>query len=243
VSRKRRAGCLGVLIALLVLLLIALGVVDRVAAGIAEQRLAEEVEKAARAENAIPAGTTADITGYPFLTQVWSGEYDGGRIEMESVRTEQLTIANVDITVNGLTIPRDILFGAEPHDITASTMRGGATVSLKELATRIGFPGLKINGAGNRVRFAAPLSFAGFTAQIEGDAAVRLDGDRVWLDIGEVSAGGVRVPDQALDVLRNQLQAGARIPPLPYDLRLTGIRVEGSTVRVTAAGDNVSLVR
>jgi len=51
------------------------------------------------------------------------------------------------------------------------------------------------------------------------------------------------VPDQALDVLRNQLQAGARIPPLPYDLRLTGIRVEGSTVRVTAAGDNVSLVR
>jgi hypothetical protein len=241
--RRRGIGCLGILAALLVVLLVALGVVDRVAAGVAEDRLADEVALAARAENAVPEGTTAEIDGYPFLTQVWSGEYDGGRIGLQTLRTQQLTIANVDVEISQLTIPRDVLFGAEPHDITAARMRGSATVSLTEIAARLGVPQLKITGDGNRVRFSANVVFRGITAPVGGVADVRLQGSRVWLDVAEVSAAGIPLPEQALTIVRRQLAAGVTIPPLPYALRLTGIRVDGSTVRVDAAADNVPLVQ
>lgn len=209
----------------------------------AEDRLAIEFAKAAREQNTAPGETTVSIDGYPFLTQVWSGEYDGGRINVDRLRTPELTIANVDVDVEALSVPRDVLFGAQPHDITAGRMRGAATVSLTEIAARLGVPGLKITGNGKRVRFTAPLTFGGFTAQIEGTADVRLEGSRVWLDIAEMSAGGVPVPERALAPIRQQLSGGVTIPPLPYSLRLTGISVDGSNVRVNAAADNVPLVR
>jgi hypothetical protein len=240
---KRRLGCLGILGVLLVLLVVTFSVADRIVAGIAEERLAEEVAAAARAQNAVPGDTTVEIDGYPFLTQVWSGEYDGGRIGVQELRTQELTIANVDVDVEQLSVPRDVLFGAEPHDITAGRMRGTATVSLAELARRLGVPGLKITGSGSRVTFAAPLTFAGFSTQIEGVADVRLEGSRVWLEVAQISAGGVAVPDAALAPIRRELAAGVTIPPLPYSLRLTGIRVDGGSVRVNAAADNVPLVR
>lgn len=241
--RRRGTGCLGALVALLILLLVAGVVVDRIAAGVAERRLADEVANAARQQNAEPAGTSAEIDGVPFLTQVWSGEYDGGRVGLRSLRTPDLTIANVDIDIDQLTVPRDVLFGAEPHDINAAKMRGAATVSLTELATRLGLPGLKITGNGTRLKFTAPVEFAGFAAQVEGDANVRLDGSRVWLEVVALRAAGLTVPAQVLDRVRRPLAGGVTIPPLPYNLRLTGIAVNGDTVRVNAAADNVSLVR
>lgn len=241
--RKRRSGCLGVLIALVLLLGVAVVIVDRVAAGIAERRLADEVAIAAQAENARADGATAEIDGYPFLTQVWSGEYDGGRIGLQTLRTQDLTIANIDIDVTKLTVPRDVLFGAEPHDITAAKMRGSATVSLAELATRLNMPGLKVNGDGNRVRFTAPVQFAGFSATVAGTADVRLQGSRVSLDVKSLTADGVQVPEQVLGLVRDQLAAGVTIPQLPYNLRLTGIGVRGETVRVNAEADNVPLIR
>jgi len=241
--RKRRGGCLGALVAVLLLLLVGLVVVDRVAAGVAEQRLADEVEKAAVAENAQTGATSAEINGFPFLTQVWSGEYDGGRIGLQTLRTEQLTIANVDIEVTELKVPRDVLFGAAPHDITAARMRGTATVSLAELASRTQLPGLKISGAGNGVSFTAPAEFAGLSAQVAGSANVRLEGSRVWLEVRDLSANGTQVPEQVLALIRSQLAAGVTIPQLPYALRLTGIGVEGEAVRVQVAADNVPLVR
>lgn len=241
--KRRRSGCLGVLVALLVLLMVALVVVDRVAAGVAERRLADEVATAARDQNSQPDGTSAEIGGFPFLTQVWSGEYDGGRIGLQTLRTPQLTIANVDIKITKLRVPRDVLFGAEPHDITADRMRGLATVSLTELATRLGMPGLKISGAGSRVSFTAPAEFAGFTAQVAGTADVRLQGSRVYLQVRDLSANGTQLPQQVLNLIRSQLAAGVTIPQLPYALRLTGIGVDGDNVRVQAAADNVPLVR
>jgi hypothetical protein len=238
-----RVGCLGIVVGFLVLVLLGLGIADRVAAGIAEERLAEEVALAARRENAQAAGTTAEIDGYPFLTQVWSGEYEGGRIGLQRLRTEQLTIANVDIEVTRLTVPRDVLFGAEPHDINAAKMDGSATVSLAELASRLGLPGLRITGDGSRLAFTAPISFAGFTATVQGDADIRLDGRRVWLEVGSLSANGVTAPPQVLSLVRQQLAAGVTIPALPYELRLTGVAVNGDTVRVRAVADNVPLVQ
>ncbi len=240
---KRRLGCLGFLAVLLVVLVVAFTAADRIVAGIAEDRLATELAKAAREQNAVPGETSVSIDGYPFLTQVWNGEYDGGRITVDQLRTQELTIANVDVDVESLAVPRDVLFGAQPHDITAARMRGAATVSLTELATRLGVPGLKITGNGTRLRFTAPLTFGGFTARIEGIADVRLQGSRVWLDVAQMSAGGVPVPERALAPIRRQLSGGVTIPPLPYSLRLTGIRVDGSNVRVNAAADNVLLVR
>lgn len=241
--RKGRWGCLGLLGGLLVLLVVVFSIADRVVAGIAEDRLATEVATAARQQKAVPGDTSVEIHGYPFLTQVWSGEFDGGRIGVRSLKTEELTIANVDVEVDGLSVPRDVLFGAEPHDISAARMRGSATVSLAEIQRRIGVPGLRISGRGNQVAFSAPVTVAGFTAQVAGIADVRLQGSRVWLEIDSISAAGVPVPDQALAPLRRQLAGGVTIPELPYALRLTGIRVDGGSVRVNAEADNVPLVR
>jgi len=67
-----------------VLLLVGLAVVaDRVAVGVAETRVGEQLA----AEGGLAGTPEVDITGFPFLTQAIGGRYDEVRI---SLTAEQL---------------------------------------------------------------------------------------------------------------------------------------------------------
>jgi hypothetical protein len=231
-----------VLLVLIVVLVGVLIVADRVAVRVAEQRISEVVMEEARTQNVQPASASVKVTGFPFLTQVASGRYDGGEVLLRDLRTTRLTIDRVDIDVSDLRVPSDVLRGAAPHDITAERLRGNATVTLDQIATGIGLKGLKLTGDGSRVKFTVPVTFASLQAEVTGLAKVRLEGSRVWLEVSDVTAAGFQVPRNLVDSVTAQLTTGITLPAMPFSLRLTGVNVAGSAVRVSAAADRVNLV-
>jgi len=238
--KKRRTG-LRILLVLVVIIVAGLVVADRVAAKVTEDRLTEAVAEEARKADAAPASTDVDIAGFPFLNQVVSGKFDGGEVVFRDMKTDLITIKTVDINITELTVPRDVLLGAAPHDVIAGKLRGTATLSLTELASAIGLPGLKLTGNGNQLRFTAPVTLGQLQFQVSGSAKVQLEGSRVWLETSDLKAGNLEIPPEVRQLVNEQLNTGVNIPQLPYQLRLTSIRLNGEVVQVSAAADQVGL--
>lgn len=239
--RRRRTGCLSILLVLLVIVGAVLAVVDRVAAGVAEKRIAAVVRAEAERRGATPSDASATIEGFPFLTQVARGRFDDTHIVLTDVRSNTTTVQKVDVVLTDLHVPHDVMTGAKAHDIVADGVRGSATMALAEVGKGLGAPGLRLSGAGDVVHFTAPVALPGFALVATGTARVRLKGDRVWLEITEAKANGIPIPRQALDAVTNQLSRGAKLPPLPLGLHVTSISLAGSIVTVKAAADKVQL--
>jgi hypothetical protein len=229
------------LLVLALILAVVVVIVDRVAVGVAERRVAELLAAEAGRHDAVPASTDVQISGFPFLNQVAAGRFDGGHVVFNDIKTKTLTVQAVDVNVAGLVVPRDVISGAAPHDVVAERVRGTATVTLAEVARGIKLQGLALSGSGDTVRFSAPIPLPGLAVAASGSAKVRLRGNRVWLEILDLKAGGVSVPKRALDLVATPLTTGATLPPLPLGLRVTDIKLAGTVVKVSAAADNVDL--
>ena len=239
--RRRRAGCLSILLVLVLILGVVFTVVDRIAVGIAEDRVAAMVSAEAKQRGATPATSTADIEGFPFLTQVARSRFDSGHIVLTDVRTSTLTVQKVDVVLEDLSVPRDVLMGASPHDVVVDRVRGSATIALSEVQKGFGAEGLVLSGAGDIVKFSAPVPLPGVALVAGGTARVRLQGGRVWLEIVEASANGVPIPKQGLDAVTRLLKTGVKIPPLPLGLKVSDISLAGSVVTIKADAAQVQL--
>jgi hypothetical protein len=245
---RRRRGCLPMLLVLALILGVVAVVADRIAAGVAERRIAEMVRSEAERRNVLPVEVEAQVSGFPFLTQALSGRFDGGQVFLSDLKVRTgntqvrtVTVQQVDIAVDGLSVPRDVLTGAAPHDIIAETLTGTATVTMDQIAAAVPIQGLKLTGSGKTVRFSAPIPIRGLGLTATGTANVQLRGNRVVLDVQEIKAGEVQVPRQALDQLTSQFQAGAELPPLPLGLKVTGLQMSGGLVVVNATAKNANL--
>src|SRR5262245_48783373 len=95
-GRGRRRGVI-----LLVILLVIVGllvVADRVAVGVAESKIATLVAQQTQAQQ-IKTNGDPDVTieGFPFLTQVFSGEYDAIDITFNGITAQGVTLSKLDV--------------------------------------------------------------------------------------------------------------------------------------------------
>lgn len=248
-KRTRRGGCLPTLIVLVVVLGIAAVVADRVAASVAEKRIAQLVKDQGARQHVQVGSVGATVDGFPFLTQAWRGRFQGGELVLRDVtvtnagtRTGTVKISTVNVDVVGLTVPRDVLTGsAQPHDVVADRLNGTASVPTSQLAAAVGMKGLVLSGSGDTVRFTAPVSVAGLSLNVNGTARIRLQGDRVLLDVQNVQAAGVEVPKAIIDQVTSQFAGGATLPPLPLGLKVTSVRLKGTDVEITGEARKVNL--
>ncbi len=244
-------------IALLVMLVLLLGLVivaDRVGAGVAEDKLAEQAAIELKKNGATTAGEPkVEIGGFPFLTQVLGGNYErititADKPQSDDIKLETMTIVATDVKAAA----SDLLNGRGP--VTAEKITGTATMSwgtVRSLISLANLPvpfdpaQLEVKVTDNNVELRLPIALAGYSTTLVAKGSITVAEGKVNLKLSDIQAEGVELPRAAqslLNTIKNRLTATIRTPKMPYTLTIQNVETDDSGVRVTAAAANVELV-
>lgn len=243
-------------IGLLVLLVVLLGLVvvaDRVGAGMAEDRIAEQAATELRRNGASTAGRPeVEIGGFPFLTQVLGGTYEKITITADEAQSGDIRLDTMKIVATDVkAAASDLVNGSGP--VTAGRLTGTATMSwdtVKQLIELSGVPSgfdpsvLQISVVDNRVELRLPLALAGLSTTLKATGEVSVAGGKVQLRLTDVVAEGTELPAaarRALDAYRDRLTATIRTPQMPYTLVINKVQSTEAGVLITASAADVEL--
>jgi hypothetical protein len=216
--------------ALVVVLVVLLGlavVADRVAVGIAEDRVAQELA----AEGGLQGAPEVDITGFPFLTQAVAGRYDDVRISLSADQLGQPEGTRARVALRGVAVPLSSVLAGAVREVPVDRVDGTATLSYALLSAQLGGDTtLRREGSGLRITRTVELLGRAFPVTAAG--TVTLDGNDLVVDVEDATGAGVDVPRFLVDQVTDLLDLRYAVPALPFGLRLTS---------VTPAGDGVVL--
>ncbi|WP_406388526.1 DUF2993 domain-containing protein [Streptomyces sp. NBC_00211] len=205
-------------------LLVGLVLADRVAAGVAEGRMADRI--AAR-QSALVAAPNVSIDGFPFLWHAAAGTYPQVEVEGRAETRDGLPVtAAIDL--------RDV--SKKPGGYSAAAARAEFKVPLDALGAKRG-PDVRLTGHDGRLEITR--SVMGVPLVVT--AALTLTGDTVTLEPTAASLAG-RPLDPANPRIVAALKAAERkIPELPLGLSPSAISVDGSDVTVHSEAKDLAL--
>jgi hypothetical protein len=216
-----------VLLVLLVLLLGAVVVADRVGVGIAEERVAQQI-----AERGGLSGTPdVDITGFPFLTQAVSGRYTDVRVSLTAEQLGQPAGTRAQVSLRGARIPLSDVLSGSVQEVPVDRVDGTATLPYALLAEQLGGD-TTLAGADGGLQITRTVSLAGFDFPVTAVGTVTLDGQDLVVDVEQAAASGVDVPGFVLDRAADLLDFRYPVPALPFGLQLTSVDPGGDGVHV-----------
>ena len=228
---SRRAGCLGALVFLLLLVVGLLVVVDRVGVGIAEDRVAEQVAQ----RGGLTAPPEVEIAGFPFLTQALGGEYDDVRLQLTAEELGQPAGTHADVSLRGVHVPLSDVVSGSVQQIPVDRVDGTATLSYDLLAQQLGGDTV-LAQEGDGIRVTKRVQVLGFDVPVTATGEVRLEDGDVVVDVDDASAASADVPDAVVERAAQLLDLRYPVPALPFGLQLTSVAAaaDGVDVRVEA---------
>ena len=222
--------------ALLVVLLLLVGlavVADRVALGVAEDRVATElVEK-----GGLQGSPEVEIAGFPFLTQAIGGTYDDVRISLTAEQLGQPEGTRADIALHGVEVPLSSVLSGSVAEVPVERIDGTATLSYALISAQIGSD-TELSREGDGLRITRTVELLGQQVPLTATGDVTLEGSDLVVDVQEAAGAGVDVPSFLVDRAADLLDLRYTVPPLPFGLELTGVRPaeDGVVVDVEAVG-------
>lgn len=240
---RRRSGCL---IVVLVLVLVVCGVAviaDRAVASTVESRLADAIATGLR-DDGTPAQTTkVETDGFPFLTQLLAGQFDGGQVHLTNLRSaDGGTLTTVDLTLRDVKVPRDVLSGATPHDVTVASIVGSGRLTVAQIASRLELPGLKLTNDGDALKASFPTTVpvAG-SIPITANITPHLTNNTLTFDVTKVTAAGITIPQSVIDNVTESFRRPAALD-LPFAVKLDKVTADDGYLTVTGSATNVAVV-
>ncbi len=119
--------------ALLIVVVVLLGLAvlaDRIAVGVAEDRVATELAAAGGL-----AGTPeVEIAGFPFLTQAIAGSYDEVHISLTADELGQPEGTRADVVLHGVQVPLSNVLSGSVSEVPVDRIDGTATLSYALLS-------------------------------------------------------------------------------------------------------------
>jgi hypothetical protein len=224
----RRLTALGlVLVVLLGLALLA----DRVAVGVAEDRVASEIA----AEAGLAGTPEVDITGFPFLTQALAGRYDDVRISLSADQLGQPEGTRADVALHGVWVPLSSVLSGSVQQVPVDRVEGRATLSYELLSGQLGGD-TTLRREGDGLRITKTVELLGQAIPLTAAGTVSLDGNDLVVDVENATGAGVDVPRMLVDRVADLLDLRYAVPGLPFGLRLTGVTPadDGVVVRLEA---------
>ncbi len=224
--------------ALLVVLLLLGGLAvgaDRVAVGIAEDKVAEQLA----AKGGLAGTPTVDIAGFPFLTQAVAGRYDDVRISLTAEELGQPAGTRADIALHGVHVPLSSVVSGSVEKVPVDRVDGTATLSYALLSAQLGGD-TTLRREGDGLRVTKTVEVLGQTLPLTAVGTVSLDGNQLVVDVEKAAGAGVDVPGFLVSRVSDLLDLRYDVPALPFGLRLTGVRPAADGVDLElAARDTV----
>jgi len=228
--RARRGTRWAAGLAAVLVVVLALVVVDRVAA----QRVRDAVGEAFTGYVEDPVGEPrVEVRGFPLLTQLASGRVDDVGIALDGATFGGIAMTDVTVDAGGVST-------GSPHEMRTLDVLGTVpTASLEdavaertELEVQVVVDGDALTLSGDALGL--PLT-AALTPRVE-------DG-RLLVDLGSVSVGGVPLDSALLARAGVDDLSGMEVPirGLPEGLVLTSAVVHPDGIRITASGTDVTV--
>ena len=224
---------------LLVVLLVLVGLLvagDRVAAGFAEERVGRQIAE----QGGLTGTPDVDIRGFPFLTQAVAGRYDDVRIALTAEELGQPAGTDAHVALRGVHVPLSAVLSGSVRQVPVDRIDGTATLSYALLAAQLGGD-TRLRLEGDGLRITRTVELFGQTLPLTAVGRVTLQGDELRVDVDRVEGAGVEVPPFLVDRVSGLLDLRYTIPPLPFGLRLTGVRPAHDGVEVTVAARDAVL--
>ncbi|RBY80459.1 DUF2993 domain-containing protein [Blastococcus sp. TF02-09] len=220
--------------ALLVVLLLLAGLTllaDRVAVGIAEDRVADQLA----GKGGLVGTPEVDITGFPFLTQVVAGRYEDVRVALDADELGQPAGTRADVSLRGVHVPLRTVLSGSVQEVPVEDIDGTATLAYDLLAAELGSDAT-VTREGDGLRIGRTVEVLGLTLPVSAAGTVTLDGDQLVVDVEDAAGAGVDIPDFLVDRVSDLLDLRYTVPELPLGLQLTSVTpgAEGVEVQVEA---------
>ncbi len=216
---------------LLVLLLGLALLADRVAVGLAEDRVGQELA----AQGGLRGAPEVDITGFPFLTQALAGRYDDVRISLSADQLGQPEGTRADVALHGVRVPLASVLSGSVQQVPVDRVEGTATLSYELLSGQLGGD-TTLRRDGDGLRITKTVELLGQAIPLTAAGTVSLDGNDLVVDVENATGAGVDVPRILVDRVADLLDLRYAVPALPFGLRLSGVTPadDGVVVRVEA---------
>jgi hypothetical protein len=222
--------------ALLIVVVVLLGLAiaaDRVAVGVAEDRVAREMAAA----GGLQGTPTVDITGFPFLTQAVAGRYDDVRISLTAAELGQPAGTRADIALHGVRVPLSAVLAGSVREVPVERVEGTATLSYELLSTGLG-AGTTLAREGDGLRITRTVELFGRTMPLTAVGQATLDGSEVVIDVDTAAGAGVELPGFLVAQASDLLDLRYAVPALPFGLRLTSVTPSDDGVVVGLAAED-----
>jgi LmeA-like phospholipid-binding len=246
--RGRRVGIVFVvLIAVLAGLFVA---ADRAAASAAEQEIAKQTVKEMNARGiTADRQPTADVGGFPFLTQVLAGRYEKVTIKVDHPQAQKVRLEHLTLIATDVRAATDALISGKGQ-ITSDRVTGVATIgwdgvrSLLDLANLGGVdPKLvQLTVRNNLVSLRVPLLVLGQPLTVIATGTVEVARGVVRLHMTDVGLENREIPaplKNVIDTYKQKLSVAIQVPALPYRLSINTVESTESGLLLNAAADDV----
>jgi len=218
-------------------LLLGLGVVaDRVAASVAEDKVATQLA----AKGRLHGTPSVVITGFPFLTQAVAGSYDDVRISLTAAELGQPAGTKAAVDLHGVQVPLSEVLSGSVRKVPVDRIDGTATLSYALLSAKLG-PSTRLTREGSGLRVTRTVELLGQRIPLTAVGKVTLEGDDLVVHVSRAAGAGVDVPPFLLDQAAGLLDLRYTVPPLPFGLKLTSVTPAANGVDVRVAASNAVL--
>jgi hypothetical protein len=202
-------------------------VADRVAVGVAEDQVAQQLA----GKGGLVGTPQVDITGFPFLTQAVGGRYEDVRIALDAEELGQPEGTRAAVSLRGVHVPLPAAVAGSVTEVPVDRIDGTATLAYDLLAAELGGDAT-IAPEGDGLRITRTVEVLGYRLPVTAAGTVTLDGDRLVVDVEEAAGAGVDIPGFLVDRVSDLLDLRYTVPELPFGLQLTGVAPAADGVRV-----------
>ena len=206
---------------------------DRVGAVVASHEIASQVQTAYN----LPSKPSVTVRGFPFLTQVASGDYHEIDVSMPSLSANGVQVNALTARLTGVRAPLSALLGHGSSSITAAQVSGSGTVPFTSVRSRLP-RGVQLSQDGGAVRLSGTVSYLGVTVPVSADAVLSATGTGIVVTPTRVS---VPSGSSALSsVIAGQFRFVVPVTGLPLHLAVSSVSVVPGGVRVSVSAANVA---
>jgi len=208
-------------------------VADRVAVVAADRQVASRVQSAYN----LSSKPSVSVQGFPFLTQVASGDYHQIDVSIGSLSTDGVQVNGLTAQLSGVRAPLSDLLGHGSSSITATQVTGSGTVPFSSVRSHLP-RGVQLSQDGEALRLAGTVSYLGVTVPFSADATLAPDGSGIAVTPTRIS---VASGSSALSsVIAGQFRFVVPVTGLPLHLAVRSVSVVPGGVRVGASAADVA---